>query len=112
MGADRAKSSSKRETFFSRQIGLKAARKLKVQRAGEQSVWFGLGMTGLIGWAVAVPTILGALLGLWLDRHHPQAHSWTLALLVAGLVAGCANAWHWVTQQDKAMRDDPEDKDA
>ena len=112
MAADPAKSASKSETLFSQQIGVKAARKLKVQRAGEQSVWFGLGMTGLIGWSVAVPTILGALLGVWLDRHHPQTHSWTLALLVAGLVVGCANAWHWVSQQDKAMRDDSEDKDA
>ena len=68
MGVERGKDSSKSETLFSRQVGVKAARKLKVQRAGEQSVWFGLGMTGLIGWAVAVPTILGALLGLWLDR--------------------------------------------
>jgi len=112
MPADPAKSASKSELPFSRQVGVKAARKLKAQRAGEQSVWFGLGMTGLIGWAVAVPTILGALLGLWLDRHYPQTHSWTLALLVAGLVVGCANAWHWVSQQDKAMRDDSEDKDA
>jgi ATP synthase protein I len=112
MSAEPAKSAAKSETLFSRQIGVKAARKLRVQRAGEQSVWFGLGMTGLIGWSVAVPTILGALLGLWLDRRHPQAHSWTLALLVAGLVVGCANAWHWVSQQDKAMHGDPEDKDA
>ena len=112
MGADREKSPAKNEKLFIEQVGLKATRKLNVQRAGEQSVWFGLGMTGLIGWSVAVPTILGALLGLWLDRHHPQTHSWTLALLAAGLVVGCANAWHWVSQQDKAMRDDSEDKDA
>jgi ATP synthase protein I len=32
-------------------------------------------------------------------------------LLVAGLVIGCANAWHWVSQQDKAMQDEPVDKD-
>ena len=44
-------------------------------------------MMGLIGWSVAVPTLLGAALGLWLDQHHPGKHSWTLALLVAGLAA-------------------------
>ena len=99
------------ETAFVRQVAAKAARKLKVQRDGSQSVWFGLGMSGLVGWSVAVPTILGAMLGLWLDRHHPRAHSWTLMLLVAGLVIGCANAWHWVSQQDKAMQDEPVDKD-
>ena len=80
-------SPSKEETAFVRQVAAKAARKLRVQREGSQGVWFGLGMSGLIGWSVAVPTLLGAMLGLWLDRHHPGAHSWTLVLLVAGLVS-------------------------
>ncbi len=102
---------AKEDTVFIRQVGAKVDRKLRAQRDGTQGVWFGLGMTGLIGWSVAVPTVLGAMLGLWLDRHHPGGHSWTLALLVAGLVIGCANAWHWVAQQDNAMQDEPEDKD-
>jgi len=70
-----------------------------------------LGMMGLIGWSVAIPTLLGAALGLWLDRHYPGRHAWTLALLVAGLAIGCFNAWHWVTKEDKAMRDEREDGD-
>jgi ATP synthase protein I len=60
---------------------------------------------GLVGWAVAVPTLLGAALGFWLDARHPGEHPWSLALLMAGLVLGCLNAWHWVTQQDRAMRE-------
>jgi hypothetical protein len=28
-------------------------------------------------------------------------------LLVAGLCIGCANAWHWVAQEDRAMRTEP-----
>ena len=99
---------SKEEPEFVRQVAAKAARKLRVQREGKQGVWFGLGMSGLIGWSVAVPTLLGAMLGLWLDRRHPGVRSWTLMLLVAGLCIGCANAWHWVAQQDKAMHDEPE----
>jgi ATP synthase protein I len=65
-------------------------------------------MSGLIGWSVAVPTLAGAFLGLWLDRHHPGGHSWTLSLMVIGLAVGCLNAWHWLAQQDKAMRDESE----
>jgi ATP synthase protein I len=99
------------EPAFTRQIEIKAARKLKAQRAGIQRPWFGLGMFGVIGWSVTVPTLLGAMLGLWLDRRHPGAHSWTLALLVAGLILGCANAWHWVSEQNAAIQqeraDDP-----
>jgi len=87
------------------QVGAKAGRKLKA-RNSTQGVWFGLGMMGLIGWSVVVPTLLGAALGIWLDEHHPGKHGWTLALLVAGLTLGCLNAWFWVTKEEKAMRDE------
>lgn len=93
------------------QVGAKAARKLKARRSGTPGVWFGLGMMGLIGWSVAVPTLLGAALGLWLDQRDPGGRSWTLALLVAGLTLGCLNAWHWVAREDQAMREEREDTD-
>ncbi len=57
------------ETAFSRQVAAQAARKLKAQRRVAKSVWFGLGMSGLIGWTVTVPTLIGAALGIWLDEH-------------------------------------------
>ena len=76
-----------------------------------QGVWFGLGMMGLIGWSVVVPTLLGAALGIWLDKHYPGKHSWTLALLFAGLRIGCLNAWHWVAKEDKEMREEQENDD-
>ncbi|MCE9563887.1 MAG: AtpZ/AtpI family protein [Planctomycetes bacterium] len=98
------------ETDFSRQVAAQAARKLKARRNPAPGVWFGLGMTGLIGWSVVVPTLLGAALGVWLDKRHPGTHSWTLALLVAGLVLGCFNAWHWVAKEDKAMHDEQADQ--
>jgi ATP synthase protein I len=93
------------------QIGTKAERKLKARRNAAPGVWFGLGMMGLVGWSVVVPTLLGAALGLWLDKHHPGTRSWTLALLVAGLVVGCFNAWHWIAREDKAMREEQGNSD-
>ncbi|TAL86434.1 MAG: F0F1 ATP synthase subunit, partial [Rhodanobacter sp.] len=45
------------------QVGNKAARKLHARRHGASGVWFGLGMMGLIGWSVAVPTLIGAAIG-------------------------------------------------
>jgi ATP synthase protein I len=91
------------------EVGAKAARKLKAGRHATPGVWFGLGMMGLIGWSVVVPTLLGAALGLWLDRRYPGGRSWTLALLVAGLAVGCWNAWHWVAKEDEEMRKTQED---
>ena len=106
---DEPKKTSKNEPTFAGQVGAKAARKLKARRNSARGVWFGLGMMGLVGWSVAVPTLLGAALGIWLDKHHPGKHAWTLALLVVGLAIGCLNAWHWVAKEDKAMHDDTED---
>ncbi len=63
-------------------------------------------MMGLVGWSVVVPTLAGAALGLWLDGRHVGTHSWTLALLMAGLTLGCLNAWHWVTREDRAMHEE------
>ena len=53
---------------LSESVGAKAKRKLRAQRHVTRTVWFGMGMMGLIGWSVAIPTLLGAALGLWLDR--------------------------------------------
>jgi ATP synthase protein I len=108
---DEPMKTSKTNSTFADQIGAKAARKLKARRSGAQGVWFGLGMMGLIGWSVTVPTLLGTALGIWLDKHHSGTHSWTLALLVAGLAVGCFNAWHWVAKEDNAMREQQEDHD-
>ncbi|MEO6054706.1 MAG: AtpZ/AtpI family protein [Chthoniobacterales bacterium] len=102
--------SPKNEPTLACEIGAKAERKLRARRNGSPGVWFGLGMMGIIGWSVTVPTLLGAALGLWLDHHYPSSHPWTLALLMAGLVIGCWNAWHWVAKEEKAMRDEQEDK--
>ena len=96
---------------LSQQVGAKAARKLRARRHKERTVWFGLGMMGVIGWSVAIPTLLGAVLGLWLDQRYPGGRSLTLALLVAGLTIGCLNAWYWVAKEDQAMRDEQEDRD-
>ena len=94
---------TERETAFHRQLDTKVSRKLKAQHKVTKTIWSGLGMMGLIGWAVAVPTLLGAALGIWLDKHHPGPHPWTLALLMLGLTLGCFNAWRWVEKEDREI---------
>jgi ATP synthase protein I len=94
------------EKKFTQQVAQKAARKIKIPRNANPGIWFGLGMMGLIGWSVVVPTLLGAALGLWLDSHHIGQHSWTLVFLMAGLSFGCFNAWHWVDKEDRQMHEE------
>jgi ATP synthase protein I len=99
------------DSAFVREVGRREARKLQAQGKITQTVWSGLGMMGLVGWSVAVPTLLGAASGIWLDKNYPGIHSWTLTLLIVGLFIGCLNAWHWVAKEDSAMRRDLEVKD-
>jgi ATP synthase protein I len=106
---DKSGNASTNDPTFAEHVGAKAARKLKARRQATSGVWFGLGMMGLVGWSVVVPTLVGAALGRWLDTRYPGGHSWTLALLVAGLAIGCMNAWHWVATEDKAMREEEDD---
>ncbi len=104
----------KDQTDLSLKVGAKALRKLKAKRNPAPGVWFGLGMMGLVGWSVVVPTLLGAAIGYWLDSRYEKTYSFTLMLLFIGLLIGCLNAWHWVRQEDKDMnkeQEEEEDKD-
>ncbi len=94
---------------LSEEVGTKELRKVRARRAKDRTLWHGLGATGVIGWSVAVPTLIGILLGLWLDRTWPGRFSWTLALLLAGVTLGCLVAWYWVSLESKAM--DEEEKE-
>ena len=44
-------------------------------------------------------------------ERRPGSYSWTLMLLVIGLCLGCLNAWHWVSKEDKEMREEQENND-
>ena len=88
-------------------VGKKARRRLAARAEGDRS-WFWLGMLGLIGWSVAIPTVAGVALGLWLDRVAPAPFSWVLTMLVVGLALGLLNAWLWV-RKESADESDPHD---
>ncbi|MGA3281757.1 MAG: AtpZ/AtpI family protein [Smithella sp.] len=81
---------------FADQVARKEALRLKGLRHKDETVWFGLGMFGIIGWAVAIPTLIGIAFGLWIDRTWPSQYSWALMFLVAGVIVGCINATYWV----------------
>lgn len=90
--------SEDRRRDFERLVGRKADRRIEA-RGRRDSVWFWLGMLGLIGWSVTIPTVIGVAIGLWLDRVAPTSFSWTLTLLVVGLALGLLTAWFWVSRE-------------
>jgi ATP synthase protein I len=86
---------------FPDEVGGKEERKIKARKEGDQSVWFGLGMFGLVGWAVAIPTLIGVAIGIWIDKTWPGPRSWTLMCLIMGVIVGCVNAWYWVKRESR-----------
>jgi ATP synthase protein I len=91
MGADKSE--------FAEKIGSREERKMLARRNRSKGVWFGLGMMGMIGWSVAIPTLIGVAIGIWLDIRYPGNVSWTITFLFAGLAVGCFNAWYWVEKE-------------
>jgi len=84
-----------------KEVGAREERKVRAQRKGDEGVLFGLGMFGLVGWSVAVPTLAGVALGVWIDSEYPGQYSWTLMGLFAGVVLGCLNAWFWIKREGR-----------
>lgn len=86
---------------FASTIDGQARRRVRSLRHGQRSVVFWVGMFGLVGWSVALPTLLGTALGIYIDRRWPSTFSWTLMLLFAGLMLGCVTAWRWMHLQSQ-----------
>lgn len=97
--ADSKRKAPDAQRELSRRVGERAERKRRARAEGRPSAWFGLGMFGLIGWSVAVPTLIGVAVGLWLDERYPGEVSWTLTFLIIGVAIGCLNAWYWLKQE-------------
>ena len=81
------------------EVERKAERKLRARREEARTAWFWLGMFGLVGWSIAIPTLIGVAIGVWIDRRWPGPASWTLTLLIMGVAIGCLNAWYWIKQE-------------
>ena len=89
------------EERFRADVERKAERHRKAEREKDRSLWFSLGLFGLVGWSIAVPALIGVGLGLWIDARWPSRVSWTLTLLFIGVVVGCLNAWYWIKQESQ-----------
>lgn len=81
---------------YTRQVCTKERRRIKGKTQKDETIWFGLGMFGIVGWSIAIPTLIGTAVGLWVDKSWPSRFSWTLMLMIIGVLLGCFNAWYWV----------------
>lgn len=80
-------------------IGRRAERMKSARDHPAPNPLSGISTFGMIGWSIAVPTVAGAFLGLWLDRVAPQDFSWTIALILGGVVLGGLISWAWISKE-------------
>jgi len=102
---------ARRQEALTERLGAAEERMVRARQRERKSAWFGLGAFGLVGWSVAVPTLAGLALGVWLDARYPLGFSWTLTLLVTGIVLGCLNAWYWLSRERQEIERERGDDD-
>lgn len=91
-----------RDKDLSEKIRKKEKRKIESrEKDSKHDVFFGLGMFGVVGWSVAIPALLFTALGIYIDSHANGKHSWTLMLLIFGVIIGSATAWFWIEKERK-----------
>ena len=76
-----------------------AEKKIKAKKEGKE-IMFGLGFFGVVGWSIAVPTLLAIALGVYLDNRFDSNFSWTLTLIFVGVIIGSLNTWHWLNENN------------
>jgi ATP synthase protein I len=83
-----------------REVGTKQER-IARGRAHKNNNLSSIAILGVVGWSVTVPTVLGVVAGIWIDRHWPSRLSWTLTMLILGLAVGCTNAWLRIDREQR-----------
>lgn len=75
-------------------------REQRRKQASERSIWQNLSMIGALGWLIVVPTLLGVLLGRWLDEAFATGILFSAALIFLGVAMGSYLAWQRINKED------------
>ena len=75
--------------------------RLRRREPAAESFWRSLWVLGAVGWAIALPTAVGAWLGHRLDLRLDSGVRFTLMCLVAGVMLGSVVAWRVVREHRK-----------
>ncbi len=97
--ADASQQPRDQSASLTEHVAKKEDRKITARKEASHGIWFGLGMFGIVGWSVAIPTLIGVATGVWIDRARGGGISGTLSCLVLGLALGCLLAWYWIKQE-------------
>lgn len=69
------------------------------RRTGERPLWRNVSMIGALGWLIVTPTLLGVLIGRWLDVRFGTGIFWSGALIMLGAALGGYLAWQRIEKE-------------
>lgn len=67
----------------------------------EPSLGTRLGQIGILGWTIVVPTLIGVLVGRWLDRSFSTGVFFSAPLIMIGAAVGLWSAWKWMHRTEE-----------
>ncbi len=79
-------------------------RKRRAELEPEPSLGSRLAQIGILGWTIVLPTLLGLVVGHWLDRHFATRVFFSAPLLMVGAAIGLWSAWKWMHRQTRQDR--------
>lgn len=82
-----------------RAVELREQRQERWKKEGERSLWQNLSMIGALGWLIVTPTLLGVLIGRWLDRLFETGIFYSGAFIFLGVAFGSYLAWRRITKE-------------
>jgi ATP synthase protein I len=80
-------------------VRLRDQRRKQWKKEGERSLWQNLSMVGALGWLIVTPTLLGVLIGRWLDGLFESGIFFSGTFVFLGISLGCYLAWQRVSKE-------------
>lgn len=80
-------------------VRLREQRARRWEEEGERPLWMNLSMVGALGWLIVMPTLLGVLIGRWLDETFETGILFTGAMIFLGVCLGGSLAWRRINRE-------------
>ena len=82
---------------------VRGVRRTRTRRAlgGVPGIARYLAQIGVLGWMMVVPTLVGVLIGHWLDRRLASGVFWSASLLFLGAALGGWSVWRWMARSGR-----------
>lgn len=88
-----------RHDDMQRAVRLREERRERGKKEGERPLWKNLSMIGALGWLIVTPTLLGVLVGRWLDNYFDTGIFFSGSLIFLGIAIGSHLAWQRVKEE-------------